>query len=421
MNSLRNNFSWVFLGNAVYAACQWGMLVALAKLGSAQIVGQFALAFAIITPVIMISNMQLRGVQATDAKNEYHLADYMAVRLLSSFIAVLLVLVILYLSHFSKAVFLATFILLIAKFAESFSDIFYGFFQQHEKMSFMAKSMIIKGILSLVVLGALFYFLRSLPWSLFGILCTWTIVLVLYDWKMAKYLLKEIQGEETSRNSLIVTSIHSFVGRRKILIHIIYLSFPLGLVMGITSLNTNIPNYAIIKYLGSKDLGIFAALNYTTVAINMFVQALGQAMTPRMARDFASRNFVSFYRLLKKMILINFLIGSLGVLIVFIGGGEILAFIYTREYAMHSNLFIVLMISATFSSIASAFGHAMTATRQFSLQVPLFLVVLVATYLIAFFSIPYFKLYGATLAFIVSALIQIVGGILIIRLAVRKQ
>jgi hypothetical protein len=29
--TLRRNFSWTFLGNAVYAACQWGMMIAIAK------------------------------------------------------------------------------------------------------------------------------------------------------------------------------------------------------------------------------------------------------------------------------------------------------------------------------------------------------------------------------------------------------
>ncbi|MGI8856402.1 MAG: hypothetical protein ACR2JW_11675, partial [Thermomicrobiales bacterium] len=53
--SLRANFSWTFVGNVVYAACQWGMLVVLAKLGSPEVVGQFALGLAITAPVIMLT------------------------------------------------------------------------------------------------------------------------------------------------------------------------------------------------------------------------------------------------------------------------------------------------------------------------------------------------------------------------------
>src|SRR6266568_5527229 len=44
--SLRTNFAWTLAGNAVYAVCQWGMLVSIAKLGSPAMVGQFALGLA---------------------------------------------------------------------------------------------------------------------------------------------------------------------------------------------------------------------------------------------------------------------------------------------------------------------------------------------------------------------------------------
>ncbi|MFA5125316.1 MAG: oligosaccharide flippase family protein [Patescibacteria group bacterium] len=419
MTSLKKNFSWTLVGNAIYAGCQWGMLVVLAKLGSPQVVGQFALASAIITPVIMITNMQLRGVQATDAKKEYFFSDYMAVRIVSTVVAFFIVLLILCVGHFEKIVFLATLVLASAKSVESLSDVFYGLFQQHEKMSIIAKSMIIKGVLSVVVLGSVFYFSLNLPWSLFGLLCAWMVVLALYDWQMGRRLLETVEG--ISHCSLVKLSFFSFLDRRTILFRIIVLAFPLGIVMGTISLNTNIPNYAIAKYLGSRDLGIFAALAYTTVAVNMFIQALGQTVTPRLAQYFANKDILAFNALTKKIILINLMIGLLGTLVILIGGEKILTLIYTSEYATYSRLFVVLMISATLSGVASALGYAMTAARQFNLQVPLFLTVLTATFLFAFLLIPSFKLYGAAIALIVSALIQIVGGTFIIRRAFRSN
>ena len=50
---LRVNFLWTLSGNVVYAACQWGMLVVLAKLGTHQMVGEFALALAITAPIVV--------------------------------------------------------------------------------------------------------------------------------------------------------------------------------------------------------------------------------------------------------------------------------------------------------------------------------------------------------------------------------
>ena len=44
--SLKSNFAWTLSGNVVYSACQWGMLVLLAKLGTPATVAAFALAVA---------------------------------------------------------------------------------------------------------------------------------------------------------------------------------------------------------------------------------------------------------------------------------------------------------------------------------------------------------------------------------------
>lgn len=88
--TLRHNLSWTFAGNVVYGACQWGMLVVLAKLGSPEIVGQFTLGFAVTAPVLMFTNLQLRLVQATDAKHQYLFGDYCGLRLISTHIFIIL-------------------------------------------------------------------------------------------------------------------------------------------------------------------------------------------------------------------------------------------------------------------------------------------------------------------------------------------
>ena len=81
---LRVSFSWTLAGNVVYAATQFGVLSVLAKLGSAAVVGQYALALAIAAPVFMFTNLQLRGVQATDARQEFGFPDYFTLRTLST-------------------------------------------------------------------------------------------------------------------------------------------------------------------------------------------------------------------------------------------------------------------------------------------------------------------------------------------------
>lgn len=65
-------------GNAIYAASQWALLIIVAKLGSVVQVGQFAYALALTAPIFILSQLQLRGLQATDAAGEYSFAEYLS-------------------------------------------------------------------------------------------------------------------------------------------------------------------------------------------------------------------------------------------------------------------------------------------------------------------------------------------------------
>jgi hypothetical protein len=81
--SLGQNFAWALAGNIIYALCQWGIIVVVARLGNPFMVGQFALGLAVATPVLMLTNLQLRVVQATDVKGVYAFGEYLGLRTLN--------------------------------------------------------------------------------------------------------------------------------------------------------------------------------------------------------------------------------------------------------------------------------------------------------------------------------------------------
>ena len=145
--SLRSNFSWTFAGNVVYAGCQWGMLVVLAKLGSPERVGQFSLGLAVTAPVIIFSNLQLRAVQAIDARREYRFGHYLALRLATTVLALFVIAGIA--CGFRLETALVILAIGLAKAFESFSNVVYGLSQSHERMDRIALSLMIKGPLSL--------------------------------------------------------------------------------------------------------------------------------------------------------------------------------------------------------------------------------------------------------------------------------
>ena len=82
--SIPANVAWTASSNVAYALCQWGMLVAFARLGTPEGLGQFAFALAISAPVMMFLQLQLRTVQVTDTRARFDFADYLTLRAVSS-------------------------------------------------------------------------------------------------------------------------------------------------------------------------------------------------------------------------------------------------------------------------------------------------------------------------------------------------
>jgi O-antigen/teichoic acid export membrane protein len=410
--SLQMNFSWTFAGNAIYAACQWGMLVLLAKLGSPEMVGQFALGLAITAPVIMFANLDLRSIQATDARGDYRFADYLSLRLIMVLLALFTITGIVLLADYPLDTLLIVLALSLAKGFEAVSDIFYGLLQRHERMDRVAQSKMLKGLLSLVALGIGVYLTGSVLWGALGLAAVWALLLLTYDMRSGSLVLQSgmCQGKKTYQQIYI----HAHTAT---LLKLAWLALPLGLVMLMISLNTNIPRYFVEGFLGERALGIFSALAYLMVAGRMVIEALGQSASPRLATYYAASDSVGFVRLLSKLAGLGLLVGSGAVIVALVAGEPLLALIYQPEYA-DQNLFIWLMVAAAMFYVASFLGEGMTAARYLRIQTVLFAGVTAATFLACFWLVPQYGMPGAAFALIIAALIELVGSLIIIGHAV---
>jgi O-antigen/teichoic acid export membrane protein len=417
--SLRENFSWTFAGNVIYAGCQWGVLVVLAKLGSPEMVGQFALGLAIVTPVIMLTNLQLRNVQATDAKREYLFGDYLGLRLVTTALALMIIVGIVLVASYRLEIALVILAVGIVKSLEAVSNVFYGLLQQHERMDRIARSMMLKGPLSLAALCVGVYLTGSVLWGVVGMILARASVLMSYDIHSGALMMRQMSQPVglTHDADDQRTMLHPRWEART-LTRLAWLALPLGVVMALISLKTNIPRYFIEGYLGEHGLGIFAAIAYLQQAGTTLVGALGQSAMPRLAKHYAMGKGKAFRVLLLKLAGIGALLGGAGVLLAAVGGREILTLLYSPEYA-ERDLFVWLMVGAGISYIAAFMGYGMMATRYFLVQVPLFVFVTGTAALACLWLIPANGLRGAAMALIVANSVQACGALAITLYALR--
>jgi O-antigen/teichoic acid export membrane protein len=420
--TLRMNFLWTLSGNLVYAVSQWAILVMLAKLGTPQMVGDLALALAIAAPVMIGTGLSLRGIQATDAASAYRFGDYLSLRLLTTSIAGLLIVGIVWLSGYGWHAAVIILIVGLAKGFESISDVFYGLLQQHERMDKISCSMMIKGLLSLAAVTSAVYLTGDLFLGAFCLAVVWALVLVFFDVRNGARVLK---GASKGKGPAIDFStgllrMLELGWRPRTLAALTLLALPVGIVMALISFGANIPRYFIEFHLGTRELGIFAALAYPMTAGTTIINALGQSATPRLARLYSEGQRRAFSLLLLKLLCLGLAVGTSAILLILLAGHSILLLLYRPEYAGYVSAFLWLGVAAGIGYPASLLGFGMTAARHFRAQVPVFLLVMTVTAAGCAVLVPRYKLLGAAIALVLAAIAQALGSAAVILYALRS-
>lgn len=404
----------------VYAGCQWGMLVSLAKIGSAEMLGQFSLAFAITAPVILFANLQLGNVLATDARRRYEFGHYLGLRLVTTTLAFLAIGAITYASGLRRQTALVVLAVGLAKSFESMSELVYGLLQQHERMDRTGKSSMIKGLTSVTVFTLVITLTGSLLWGVLGLALGWAVVLIAYDVASAQMVLswsapRAVTGTAVPRWH--VPRPHWDFHQQ---LDLARLTLPLGFVMLLITLNGNMGRYFVEHYLGERNLGIFSAMAYPMVALAAFSTALAASAAPRLSQLYAEGNLKQFRPLLVRLLGVSALMASGGVFAALFGGREILSILYRPEYAERTDVFLLLMIASGIAAIATVLNYSMTATRRLRVQMPLYALISAILAVSNFVLIPRLGLRGAAIAQIIAVSVQAMGGLLVVLRALHR-
>lgn len=397
--SLKKNFALTTFGNFAYGGAQWAMLMVIAKLGSPEMLGRFALATAVTSPVVMFANMNLRTVLATDAGGKRAFGTYMALRLAMLALAIAAVAAFSALSGYGRELALVTLLVGLAKAVESVSDLFLGLMQQHERMDRITYSLIVKGLLSIALFAAAMAATGSLVWGTAGMLAAWSLALLGYD-------------VGNARRSLPEDARVSFrpLWTRGPLKALLLTAFPLGVAALLDTLVVNIPRYFVGGMLGERGLGFFAAMAYVPIIGARVINALGASAVPRLAKLYEKGDAAGYRVLVAKILAFGALVGAAGLAVVLVGGREILTLFYKPEYAEHPDAFAWIMIASGVGYIALFMEYALVAAQVFWVQP--FVIAAASASLAGACAvlIPRYGINGAAMAMTVGALVQTAGS-----------
>lgn len=395
--SMSHNFSWTLFGNIVYAASQWGVLIVLAKLGNATMVGQYGLGLAITAPIILFANLRLREVQVTDTSSRYQFGEYFSLRLVMILAALAIISFTSFMFGYERDTVFIVLSIGLCKGFEAMSDMIFGLLQKNERMDRIAISLMIQGPLSLLLFSSLLFATNSLLAGVLGMVISRFFLLIIYD----RYNAKQFAGI-LPRFQL------------PILWQLFKLSLPLGIVQLFISLYINIPRYFLENEQGEEMLGYFSAISYVLVAGDTFISALSQAATPRLANHFHAGKRSNFLRLLFVLVAIALVLGILGVAVISLFGEQILSVLYQPDYIKYKDIFVLLMFAAMCNYIGWFLEAAMNAARRFKVQLSIAAVWLTASGVSSFILVPAYGMQGAAYSLIFTAAVQLLSKFVVL-------
>lgn len=408
--SLRRNIVFAMIGRGYYAVTQFLVIVLAARLGSPEDVGMLTLASAIVTPMFFLATMGTRDVLTVDDLDRFSRADYVALRIVGSVLAVLASVLVALLAYGEGGAVIWVTVLgfSLVKFTGAQASMNQAMFQRAERLDFAAMSILVRGTAGLVTFALVFWQSRSLPLALFFEAAAWFVSYWVFD----KRLLTRL-GLQTSFAAMSET------GARRIGALFLWV-FPVGLALWLMRAAVSVPPIVLEHYAGLAAVGLFGALAYVHTALSMLSSAVGSASAARLRRMVREGRSDDFHTLARKLTAVSLFFGLVATALAWLVGAPLLVLVFGAEYGNRA-LFTIIVAASSLSLVASPLVTALTAAQAFGWRVVISGLSLVAGLAAALLLVPEYGVFGAAWSFAASSGAYLVATLIACRAVMRRD
>lgn len=403
------NISWNLFGHLAYVSGQWLQLVILAHMGGPAAVGAYAFALAVTAPVMVFASLCLRFMQASDVRGAYTFREYLSLRGATTVAAVFVILMIAWATGAARGVWAVLVPVCAMRAADALSDIYYGLWQQRERMSVIAWGLVLNSTGSVALMTAASILGGGVPGAAVGAALG----------SCAALLFIRLRTASDRELRCAIASDSGPVAWRRVG-HLSREAAPLGFTILLGSLQQNVPRFFVQYHAGAAALGVFAAASQLTATADLVGGALAAAAAPRLGVHRASGDTWSFRTLTRNLVVAGALLGAMGVALSALAGRWFLVHVYRPEFASGSGMLVVLSAAAGMALVASLLGYSLTAARVITIQPLLLTVTLTVLAMCCSVLVPRHGGDGAAWALLAATSVHALVSWLVLRRAVWK-
>lgn len=334
-------------GNMIYFFFQWLLTLVIIHLAGFEDAGIYSLALSYANIFGFISRFGVRGFQISDTNHEFTDGSYVAARLITSLLAVLLFAVTIPFLQLPRYTVLCSWVLLLFKILESITDVFFGIYQKIESYQAIAVSNTIKGILTLLVFAGVIFIGGGILWASVGMTGIYLVAVLGYD---IPVLLRNEMVSKKAYKIEITTIIRHCV--------------PLMLYTLINPFMFFYNRYGVEKLFAENVVGYYASFSLVITIVSTLAISIWAVIIPAVSKMYHSRQFT---QLKKAILLILALMSAITIIGCLMGswiGEPLLALVFGKSILDYQYLLNPMIVIAMIITTVTFFNTLLITFRR---------------------------------------------------------
>lgn len=345
---IKTNMIWNSIGSLCNLGCQWLISILIVRLSIGyDAAGVYSLAISTYNIFGSIAQYRMYTYQVSDVTNENSTGEYLAFRLLTSFVA--LALCTLYgIATCSSEAWTTIAFYALYKTASLVIDVFHACDQRYHRMDFIGISLAAQGIATLVCFTIAFALTNSIEFALVLMTASTCAIGLLYDYR------------KTTHFGLIKV----WISRHKVF-YLLAKCFPVVLAGIAASATSSLPRQTLSNIMGNSVLGAYASVAAPVAIIQMGASYIYNPMLSYFSEKYAYNDMRGFKQLFIKTSKAIISVGLACIIGFSLIGSQFLILVFGQTISPYVYLLVPMIISAMITGIQWFINDLLISLRAF--------------------------------------------------------
>lgn len=384
----QNSYIWNTLAGICNAFQSVILLMIIMRTCTVREAGIFSFAFSNASLLLLISNFGVRSYQVTDRKHIYSFNQYVSLRLITYTLMIISSFIFVFCSYgLSFEVDRVSIIILMCfiKGIDSIEDVFYGYYQNLERLDIGSKCQCIRYIITIVFYSFFLIVFKNL-------LIATILTLIVSMFTMAFFI-------KISYSLISNKKINFDFHNQK---YLIQSCFPIFISLFLLFYLNNAPKYAIDALLPQEQQAYYSFIAMPVFVISLLSNFIYQPVLTKIADYINKQDYSLFLKEVIKQIGCVLLLTVIVIIGGFLLGIPILSILYKTDLNAYKIDLMILLIGGGMYALSNFLIIVLTTIRKQNKLIGIYAIVSILVYFLSNKLVSLFSIAGAALTYTFS-------------------